>query len=94
MGVDSPAAGVSMEVKEVDDDIGDELCRLFGGEGATISARKENMTPDDILKGMDAWHEFAEKHGVNKEKFIWEVMQFPLPNRLNQPKFDKTNLKR
>ena len=30
VGVDSPAAAVSMEVQEVDDDSGDNLCRLFG----------------------------------------------------------------
>ena len=94
MGVDSPAAGVSMEVQELDDDIGDKLCRLFGDEDATIPASKANMTPDDILKGLDAWHKFVEKHGVNKKKIIWEVMQAPLPNIMNQPKFDKITLKR
>ena len=51
------------------------------------------MTPDDIVKGLDAWHEFVEKHGVNKNKFIREVMRDPFPNVLNQPKFDKTTLK-
>ena len=87
-------AGVSMEVKEIDDDSGDKLCHLFGGKGATIPARKANMTPDDIVKGLDAWHELVEKHGANKNKFIREVMRDPLPNGLNQPKFDKTTLKR
>ena len=52
------------------------------------------MAPDDIVKGLDAWNEFFEKHGVNKNKFIREVMQDPLPNGLNQPKFYKTTLKR
>ena len=73
----------------MDDDSGNELFRFFGGEGATIPARKANMTPDDIVKGLDAWHEFVEKRGENKNKFIREVMQAPLPNGLNQPKFDK-----
>ena len=94
MGVDSPAAGVSMEVQELDDDSGDKLCRLFGDEGATIPASKANMTPDDILKGLDAWHKFVEKHGANKKKIIWEVMRAPLPNIMNQPKFEKITLKR
>ena len=78
----------------MDDGSGDKLCRFFGEEGATIPARKANMTPDDILKGLDAWHEFIEKHGANKKKIIWEVMRAPLPNRMNRPKFDKTTLKR
>ena len=94
VGVDSPAAGVSMEVKKVGDDSGNKLCRFFGGEGATIPARKANMTPDDIVKGLDTWHEFVEKHGANKNKFIQEVMRSPLPNGMKQPKFDKTTLKR
>ena len=93
MGVDSPAAGVSMEVQEVDDNSGDEMCRFFSGEGATIPESKANMTPCDIVKGRDTWHEFVEKHGVNKNKFIREVMRAPLPNGQNQPKFGKTTLK-
>ena len=93
VGVDSLAAGVSMEVQEVDDDSGDELCRFFGGKGATIPARKANMTPDDIVKGLDAWHEFLKKHGANKNKFIQEVMRAHLPNGLKHTKFDKTTLK-
>ena len=93
VGVDYPAAGASMEVQEVDDDSGDELCHFFGGKVATIPARKVNMTPDDILKGLDAWREFVEKHCANKNKFIREVMRAPFPNGLNQPKFDKTTLK-
>ena len=51
------------------------------------------MTPDDIVKGLDAWHEFVEKHGGNKNKFIQEVMRALFPNGLNQPKFDQTTLK-
>ena len=91
VGVNSLEAGVLMEVQEVDDDSGDELCRFFGGEGATIPARKANMTPDDIVKGMDAWHEFVEKHGANKNKFIREVMHAPFPKGPNHPKFEKNN---
>ena len=78
----------------MDNNSGNKLCRFFGGKGATIPERKTNMTPDNILKGLDAWHEFIEKHGANKNKFIQEVMRAPLPNGLNQPKFDKTTLKR
>ena len=73
----------------MDDDSGDNLCHFFGDEVSTITVRKVNMTPDDIVKGLDAWHEFVEKRGENKNKFIREVMQAPLPNGLNQPKFDK-----
>ena len=76
------------------DDSGDKMCPFFGGKGATIPARKENMNPDDIVKGLDVWYEFFEKRGVNKKKFVQEVMQSPLPNGLNQPNFDKTTLKR
>ena len=54
VGVDCPAAGVSMEVQEVDDDSDNDMCRFFGGKGVTIPARKTNMTPDDIVKGLDA----------------------------------------
>ena len=93
MGVDSPSAGVSMEVQDVDDDSGNKLCHFFGGEGATIPMRKANMTPYDIVKGLDAWHEFIEKHDENRNKFIRGVMWDPFPNGLNQPKFDKTTLK-
>ena len=88
VGVDSPAAGVSMEVLEMDDDSVDELCRLFGGEGATIPARKANMTPDDIVKGLDAWHEFFEKHGANNNKFILEVMRDPFRRTRELAKFN------
>ena len=87
-------AGVSMEVKEIDDDSGDKLCHLFGGKGATIPARKANMTPDDIVEGLDAWHKFSEKHSANKKKIIREVLWVLLPKGLKQPKFDKTTLKR
>ena len=52
------------ELKEVDDDSGDTMFRFFGGKGATIPARKADMTPDDILKGLDAWHELVERHGA------------------------------
>ena len=51
------------------------------------------MTPDDIVKGLDAWHEFLKKHGANKKKFIQEVMRAHLPNGLKHTKFDKTTLK-
>ena len=54
----------------MDDDSGDKLCRFFGGKGATIPARKANMTPDDIVKGLGAWHEFVENHGANNNIFI------------------------
>ena len=93
VGFDSLAAGMSIEVQELDDNSGNELCRFFGGEGTTIPVSKANMTPDDIVKGVDAWHEFVENHGANKKKFIREVMRAPLSNGLNQPKFDKTTLK-
>ena len=72
-----------MEVHEVDDDSGNKIYRFFGDECATIPARKANMTPDDIVKVLDAWHEFIKKHGANKNKFIQEFMQDPLPNGLN-----------
>ena len=55
---------------------------------------KENITPDDIVKVLDVCHKFVEKHGANKEKFVQEVMRAPFPNRLNQPKIDKTTLNR
>ena len=92
VGVDSLVAEVIMELQEVDYDSGDELCRFFGGEGEIVPAGKANMTPDDIVKGLDAWHESVEKHGSNKEKIITEVMRDPLPNGINQPKFEKTTL--
>ena len=91
---DSLTAGVSMDVQEVDEDSGDKLCRFFGEEGATIPAKKAKTTPDDIVKGLDTCHKFVEKHVVIKNKFIREVIQTPLPIRLNQPKFYKKNLKR
>ena len=94
VGVDSPEARVSTEVQEVDKDSGYKLCRFFCGEGATIPRRKANMTPDDMVNGLDVWHEFVEKHGANNNKFIREVMQAPLTNGLNHPKFYKTTLKR
>ena len=83
-----------MELKEVDDDSGDKMFRFFGGKGATIPERKADMTPDEIVKGLDAWHELVERHGANKNKFIREVMQAPFPNGLNQPNFDKNTLKK
>ena len=43
-----------MEVQDVDDDSGNDLCFFFDGKGATIPARKSNMTPDNIVKGLDA----------------------------------------
>ena len=70
VGADSPASMVSMEVQEMDDDSDNDMCRFFGGKGANIPASKVNMTPDDIVKGLDAWHKFVEKPGADKNKFI------------------------
>jgi hypothetical protein len=50
------------------------------------------MTPNTVVNGFDARQHFVWKHGVNKNEFIWEVIQAPLPGRLNRPLFDKSAL--
>ena len=50
MGDDSMAAWTIMEVPAVDDDSGNALCHFFDGKFSTISERKTNMTPNDIVK--------------------------------------------
>ena len=77
-GGDDSAANVHDE-DEHDEDYFDELADYFDESGqddkrATV-VRSVNWTPRDVVKALDQWYEFKEKHGDNNKKFVREVMK-------------------
>ena len=94
-GGDDPAANVHDE-EEHDEDYFDELADYFDESGqddkrATV-VRSVNWTPRDVVKALDQWYEFKEKHGDNKKKFVREVMK--AEDGWNKSKFAPGTLRR
>ena len=92
-------------VEIVDSDSSDQLCNFFESNDDTTEEGKDeskssgairgvNMIPKQVVKGLDAWYKFKEEVGDNKKKFCRVVMQAPLPDGFNKPKFQPLTLRR
>jgi len=92
-------------VEIVDSDSSEQLCNFFESNDDTAEEGKDeskrscairgvNMTSEQVVKGLDAWYKFKEEVGDSKKKFCRVVMQAPLPDGFNKPKFQPMTLRR